>query len=248
MSFINNPNIPTSKVNTVVVGERYSMLTEPLKALNISCIQVPDNLSVDPRLAGHADLSFLHLGGKNAVISKSVPGLAAIAEANGFEIEFAKKDQDMIYPADCNLNACIINEFILCREDITEARAKLGRTILAVRQGYAKCSVCVVDETHIISDDEGIFKTAKTAGIDCLLIRKGFIELVGFDHGFIGGCTGKLAPDKLAFTGSLKNHPDEKKILDYLRECAVEPIFLTNEPCFDAGSILPVKTVENCRL
>lgn len=218
------------------------MLEKPLKALDIELIQVPDNRSADPRLAGHADLSFVHLGGKKVLIGAAVTAAAPVLRAHGFEVEIAQKTQDKNYPADCNLNVCIVNDAVFCRADIAEPAAVRGRKILNVRQGYAKCSICVVDGTHIISDDAGIYKTAKSAGIDCLLIRKGFIELDGFEYGFIGGCTGKLAPNMLAFTGSLKKHPDEKKIIAYLRECGVEPVFLTDEPCFDAGSLLPVKT------
>ncbi|MBP5166071.1 MAG: hypothetical protein ILP09_02280 [Oscillospiraceae bacterium] len=117
-----------------------------------------------------------------------------------------------------------------------------GRKIINVKQGYAKCSVCVIDEKHIISDDPGIYSACEKNGIECLYVRKGGILLDGFDHGFIGGSCFKANKNIVAFTGSLKKHPDEYIIMKYLEKLGIETVFLTNEPCFDVGSIIPLKT------
>lgn len=45
----------------------------------------------------------------------------------------------------------------------------------------------------------------KNTEIECLLIEKGHINLFEMNYGFIGGCTGLISKDKLAFVEMLKN-------------------------------------------
>ena len=73
-----------------------------------------------------------------------------------------------------------------------------------------------------------------------LLIEAGSIQLPGYDTGFIGGCCGKLSPDKMAFTGSLKNHPSGTRIQIFLREHGVTPLELCQGPLIDVGVIIPL--------
>jgi hypothetical protein len=114
------------------------------------------------------------------------------------------------------------------------------RKIIHVNQGYTKCSVCVVDERSIITSDFGIAAAARQNGLDVLTIRQGYIELPGFEFGFIGGSAWKLSEHALAFTGRLDDHPDKDRILDYLTARVIEPVFLTDGPIFDIGSAIPI--------
>ena len=111
-----------------------------------------------------------------------------------------------------------------------------------VAQGYANCSVAVVDEHSIITADCGIAKACRAAGLDVLQICPGFIRIPVYDTGFIGGCCGKLGADQLAFTGRLDSHPDGMKIRAFIKECGVQIIELTDEPLFDIGGLLQLKT------
>ena len=72
--------------------------------------------------------------------------------------------------------------------------------------------------------------------MDVLGIRPGFIELEGFDTGFIGGAAFRISERALAFTGQLDSHPDKAKIEAYLRSRGIEPVYLTERPAFDIGS------------
>jgi len=99
----------------------------------------------------------------------------------------------------------------------------------------------VLRRNRIITADIGIHRVCEELGISSLLIEGGSIELKGYDTGFIGGCCGKISDNKIAFTGHLKKLKDEKRILNFIWDSGIEVVFLTNEPVFDVGSIIPVE-------
>lgn len=72
-----------------------------------------------------------------------------------------------------------------------------------------------------------------------LRIRPGYIELAGFDTGFIGGAAFRISERALAFTGRLDSHPDRADIEAFLRSRGIEPVYLTDRPAFDIGSAVP---------
>ena len=235
---IKTPHLPQGKVGLAAFGAKYrEILEKPLQNLGITPLWLPDNEAVDPRLAGHADLMLLHLGGARVVTScgGEIPQTLG---ALGFEVIRAA-EQGRTYPADARLCACIVGERCIHNFKISDP-ANSGFERVEVRQGYAKCCACVVDEGAMITSDAGIAKAAARHGIDVLGIRPGFIELAGFDTGFIGGAAFKSAPDVLAFTGRLDHHPDWPEIEHFLRGRGVEPLFLTDMPAFDIGSAVPL--------
>ena len=90
MKFIEKANLPED-AKTIVIGEKYSeLLAKPLEKLGIEVLFVPDNPRVDKRLAGHADLSLIHLGGNKIALAPYLKG-SGFAEhlyRLGFEIMF----------------------------------------------------------------------------------------------------------------------------------------------------------------
>ncbi|HBH0593556.1 DUF6873 family GME fold protein, partial [Clostridioides difficile] len=111
-----------------------------------------------------------------------------------------------------------------------------------IEQGYSKCSICIVDRTSIITSDKGIWKSMKNTEIECLLIEKGHINLFEMNYGFIGGCTGLISKDKLAFCGDVKKHPDYERIKSFVESKNKEIVTLSCENLLDIGSIVPLMT------
>lgn len=239
---IKTPHLPQGKVGLAAFGEKYrEILEKPLQNLGITPLWLPDNEAVDPRLAGHADLMLLHLGGARVVTScgGEIPQTLG---ALGFEVIRAA-EQGRTYPADARLCACIVGERCIHNFKISDP-ANSGFERVEVRQGYAKCCACVVDEGAMITSDAGIAKAAARHGIDVLGIRPGFIELAGFDTGFIGGAAFRISERALAFTGRLDAHPDRADIEAFLRSRGIEPVYLTDRPAFDIGSAVPLTEAE----
>lgn len=247
MKAVEKPNLP-EMADTILIGEKYlKILEKPLEKLGINAVSVPANGFVDPRLSGHGDLSVLHTGGNVLWLTPYLreSRFADRLNSMGFALNFPEMLQSAAYPGDAQLNVCICGKYAICNKSIvpTEIVSNLtdsGFEILDCRQGYAKCSVCVVTEGAIITADRGVEAVAREAGLDVLLIDPGYIALDGFKHGFVGGSSFKISRGKLAFTGTLDAHPSKKDILHFLKAHEVEAVYLTKRPIFDIGSGIPI--------
>ena len=246
--FVKAPNLPV-RAKELLIGNKYSIILEkPLESLGISIIKVPDNPCVDKRLSGHADLSVFHMGGDKLLLAPYLKGsgFERGLESMGFKLSFADIAQCTEYPADAQLNACVVGRHLIIRpgvscQEIVKYFTNNGRCeVISCRQGYARCSVCVVDESSIMTADRGIAAGAKAQGMNVLEISPGYIALDGFSYGFIGGAAFKLEKDILAFTGTLDQHPNKDDILRFLIARNIKPVYITNDPIFDIGGALPV--------
>lgn len=246
-NFVIKPNLPHN-VSRVILGEGYKTLLDfPLRALNIMPMYLPANPFVDKRLAFHCDLSVFHLGGSRFYLAPYLKNSDFAEELKdlGGEIIFPHIVQRAEYPGDAQLNVCALPDTAIAApgvssNELLSAIQAQGKNIIPCKQGYCKCSCCVVDSKAIITSDRGIAMAAEKNGIQALLIRPGFISLKGFEYGFIGGSCFLCAKDKMAFTGILDCHPDRDLILNFLAQRGISPIYLTHEPIFDIGSAIPV--------
>lgn len=112
--------------------------------------------------------------------------------------------------------------------------------MFCLRNCYSRCSVCVINENAIITDDISVFTAAQNFLSDVLFISKGSIRLDGYDYGFIGGCCGKIDKNKIAFNGRIDSHKDYKLIIDFITKHGVDCIELNNNVLTDIGGILPL--------
>jgi len=185
--------------------------------------------TVGKGISCHPDILYCRLGG----------GEAAVIFA-GDETKLSPE-----YPMDCLYNAVVLKEYVIHKQGVTSpllldtiANEKhgLARQFINVPQGYTKCNVVVVDDTHIITSDEGIVK-AVCGKLECLLISPKQIVLPGFQYGFIGGCSGRVG-NKIIFNGNLKAHSDFKRIKSFIENCGLELVYFEDWPLTDIGSII----------
>lgn len=248
MRFVETPNLPVC-ADIVIIGEKYcKILQNSIKSLGINALFMPDNPYVDPRLSGHADLSVLHLGGDRLLLAPYLKGssFSRQLEDRGFDIQFADIEQSALYPNDAQMNVCILGDKVIYNpKTVPDTIVKYltienGAIQVSSRQGYSRCSVCVVNDNAIITADEGICRSAKAHEIDVLKIRPGYIDLPGFDYGFIGGASFKLSDTKLAFTGGLDKHPDTERIIEFASLHNIDIVYITDKPAFDIGGAIPI--------
>ena len=243
--YVITPHLPKRKVGLMAIGKRYApRLAAPLRKLGVDVLWLPDAPDTDSHLAGHADLSMIHLGAE-LVVTGCGDDIVNNLTNRGFKA-IRTEGPGNSYPEDCTLNACIVGSKLIHRLDVT-SRTVLGALPycekINVAQGYAKCCTCVVDESSIITSDRGIATAVSDKDIDVLLIAPGYIELEGFDYGFIGGASFKLSADSMAFTVRLDAHPDYHNIISFLTDRGIRPVFLTSGTAFDIGSALPLTEV-----
>ena len=154
-----------------------------------------------------------------------------------------KKNPGSTYPDDTAYNVAKVGKRVIGRLAslevvIKEIYTQKGCDFVDVKQGYAKCNLCIVDENSVITEDEGLYNTLTKTGMDVLKIQAGAVILPGFKNGFLGGASGFVSENKLAFCGSLENHPDSEKIFDFVKSKDIDIIQLSSTKLCDYGSIL----------
>ncbi|MBQ8696912.1 MAG: hypothetical protein IJ519_04240 [Clostridia bacterium] len=144
------------------------------------------------------------------------------------------------YPEDVRLNALNMDTGIICRADsVSEHIRSMGKRLINVAQGYARCTVCKVNGNAIITADPSIVIAAKDNGIDALQICGGEIRLPGYSYGFIGGASVRIG-DKMYFTGDITAHPDYDSIEAFLGAHGVTPVSLSKDILTDYGGFVLV--------
>ena len=147
------------------------------------------------------------------------------------------------YPENIGFNCVKVGDKLICNKkhtckSVLEYASENGVQILDVKQGYAKCSTCVVSDRAIITEDESIAKCAALNGIDVLKIRKGHVLISKYDYGFIGGCCGLIEKNLLAFNGNVFVHPDSAEISEF---CYKYSVSLCDRELYDIGSIFRLR-------
>lgn len=243
--FVKSPNLPLSPVLTVAVGEDYAAdISSALLSYGIRTIACPNNELVDLRLRSHIDLSVFHVEENRFVVSRAINESAFIDELIKLDAEIIVSDKVVLpdYPNDAALCALTNGKKLFHNLRCTDEHMleKCGYETFHVNQGYAKCAACLISDRAAITADRGLSNKMKDEGFDVLDIGAHGISLEGFDEGFIGGAAFKIADNKLAFTGVLSNHPDGAAILNFLSSHGISPVFLSDKPIFDIGSVLPI--------
>jgi hypothetical protein len=233
---------PSSKGNPLTLtGDAGEEVIRFLMDRGFSVIIVPNTPFVDPRVAAHADLQIFTAGGMvfthrdfSAQCEEKIRAYAAVVRCDTI--------LSSVYPGDCPFNIAFTGTHALCMEKILPVEiAAFFRdndiTVIDIPQGYARCSVVIVDANSIITEDAGIHHAATRAGLDTLLVRRGHVPLAGFPYGFIGGATGTFY-DSIYCTGRFDSHPDRDAIESFIAEKGKTLTFCTSALIRDIGSIL----------
>lgn len=243
MKYVEKPRLPQGRVTLVAVSAQAGESIKKLNELGINTVNIiPYNKLPEP-VNSHADLQILHLG-NNDIYYRNEHLCTGELKAN-FNLRKISQKAGNRYPDDVRLNCAIIGNKIICNvktiaREILEFAEHNNLTVINVNQGYSGCSICVVSENAIITDDESIFAAAGNFFNDAQFISKGSIGLKGYSYGFIGGCCGKIDKNKIAFNGAIESHTDYKKIIDFLSRNSVECVELHQNPLYDIGGILPL--------
>ncbi len=243
--FIEKANLPQNKVCHCILGENAINTKEFLSNFGVKTLTTKKSYKLDNEIAFHADTQIIYCGEKNAVISPNQTLLIKQIKELGCRVEAAENEPFSPYPHDVSLNFTIINDTVIGKFD--SADEKLLKFIesnnfkqINTKQGYSKCSICIVNENAIITEDYGIATLLKNSQYDVLRIKPDFITLSDNHYGFLGGASGKLSKDTIFFNGNIEEHPsynDIKKFLDFYN---IKPIYDKSYKLTDIGSIIPI--------
>ena len=244
--FLHSPNLPQSRVSMVLLSPEYPAVFQSVQKLGIRAIATTSSQNLPDPIRYHGDMLCCYLGDGFAVVPHGEEELAR--RLNYFDIQTIVTQTPLgkCYPEDAPCNILQIAEKVFWnpKSAAPEIQQQLaGKQHFSVAQGYTRCAAAVVDANSLITADRGVSRAAQKAGVEVLEIQPGHIQLPGYEYGFIGGCCGLAAPDELLFTGSLKSHPDGRRIQEFLQQRNITAIELTDGPLLDIGGILPIREI-----
>lgn len=243
MNFVRIPNLPRADVGLAAVSATYPEMISALLRLGVRCIPVGPGALLSGPVRSHADMLCFHAGSNRMIAAKGEDGLCAGLRKYGFQVTESRNPVQSPYPYEAGLNAAELDGRLIADPRFLDgAVLSACRTdrIVPVRQGYARCSVAIVDENSLITADPGIAEAARRAGVDVLKIHPGGIALPGFAYGFLGGACGKIGRNRMAFAGRIQDHRDCADIKAFLGSRGIEIVTLSDGPLTDIGGILPL--------
>lgn len=214
-----------------------------LRLLGCDVIRTRPLSGLYDEIMGHADIQ-LHTISDKIICAPSVYGYYKSVFYDK-EVVCGSLEPCLPYPKDIAYNVCNIGKYVICSKNhvapeiLTEYKND-GAIFLDVRQGYAKCNICIVNDESAITSDEGIYRELIKNRLNVLKIQSGYISL-GNMQGFIGGASGLINKDTLAFCGDLSNHPDGENIKLFCRNIGVDTVKLKNGMLEDIGSIIFIR-------
>lgn len=240
-----NPFIPLKKANTIIIDGRVpTEIIGNLKKLKLNIIPTISCKDVASPISYHPDI-VMHPVDHNTLII--APNVFEYYEEKlyGMGINLIKGETKLgkAYPMDIAYNVgrmdgLAVHNFKYTDEKLKFYLKKQSLEFVHVNQGYTKCSMAIIDNKAFITADYVISKKIKNLGFDVLLIEPGYIELPGYDYGFIGGTCGNLSRDDILLTGKLDSHPDKEKILKFIKKYRKRPIWLSNKKIVDVGTVI----------
>lgn len=242
MSFLTN-----NLIKYVIIDYRCSKVIKRFfekRGINIiPCMG--DNIMYDA-VKGHPDI-YVHPISNNFLISSinTYEYFNNIGSKIGLRIERGSTKLKGTYPYNISYNIARVGNLAFHNTKYTDKRIielfKINNIrLINVKQGYTKCSTCIVSKNAIITSDKGIAKAAEKNGLDVLLIRPGYINLKGMDYGFIGGASGVISDCEIFFSGNIEKHPDYIDIYNFCKNHKKKLVYPKDIDLTDIGSIIPI--------
>ena len=245
--FLKNPNLPGNKVATVYADIDDIALKNVFNNLSIKVVNVKENSFLDVPVSRHADILMNYIGKSTFLSDKHQIELCKFIEDNNGKSVIIENIHSP-YPNDCLLNFADIGDYIICNKSILTGEIVdllPKKTVIEVKQGYSKCSVCICKRNTIITDDISVYNAILPYdNINSLLIEKGSVHINKYDYGFIGGCCGLIDKNLLLFNGDLSLHSDFDKIKNFLYDNNINYIDIKGKPLTDIGSIIPIMEID----
>ncbi|WP_338817229.1 DUF6873 family GME fold protein [Parvimonas micra] len=222
----------------IIVSNRASAkFFELLEKENMKYIKSLNNEKFNKNYNDHPDLSIVKID-EDIYIENSVYDYYS-EYLSGFN--FKKVDVSNFKNGERVLSIAKNKKYFFHNEKFTTKeifeKLRLNREYVKINQGYANCSM-ICFENHIITSDEGVYKTLKAENIDVELVTNEGIILKGYKNGFIGGTCGFVSDDILLFYGDVTKYPDYDIIKRVTDEENVKILYPKDETFVDLGGII----------
>ncbi len=197
------------------------------------------NITYEP-VSCHPDI-FICQKGKELIVAPNIPALyISIFEDHNINYCLGKNEVGEFHPFSAFYNAVITDSLLIHKTSLTDSvilQKCTNHTYIDVKQAYTRCSLLALKKNTYITSDNCISRKLKQDNNDVLLISSDSIILPGLPYGLFGGTAG-IHESTIFFIGSLKYHPEGKKIKEKLNNLEYQIVELYDGPLFDGGGIL----------
>lgn len=192
-------------------------------------------------ISGHPDIFIARVGDVILAAPNLPEEYKDVLRVNGIPFTAGELPAGDKYPNSARYNIVatqthLFHNFRYTDSSITDAAGQ--RDLVHVNQGYCRCNLLALNDTHFITSDRGIYSVlGYVEGLSILLVPPGGILLPGHGHGFIGGTAG-IHAGKIFFTGSLDRYPAGDMVRDFISPLGLEIVELYDGPLFDGGGVM----------
>lgn len=240
-----NPFIPLKSADLAIIpGDTDKNIINKLNEIGVKTITTIKCKDIDESISYHPDIVIHPINYNTLVIAPNVYDYyKEVLKETNLKLIRGERFLDVKYPDDIAYNVGRVygkafHNFKYSDEVLKFHLKKEGVELINVKQGYTKCSMTVIDEYSIITEDKPIYNKLKELEYDPLLIDSSYINLKGQKYGFIGGATGNLSKNTILVSGSLSHHPEKEKIENYIFKRNKKIIYLSDEKILDLGTII----------
>ncbi|GMG96917.1 DUF6873 family GME fold protein [Tepidimicrobium xylanilyticum] len=245
-----NPFIPLEMANTVIIdGSISEEMKMNLRRLGLNIIPTIPCKDIAEPISYHPDMVIHPINHNTLIIAPNVFDYYEDKLSRlGIKIIKGETKLTKDYPGDIAYNVGRIGDYAVHNFKYTDEKLKYylkkeSVEFIDIKQGYAKCSMAIVDDRAIITADYPIYRELCKRGINVLLIQPGYVTLKGYSYGFIGGATGNLSNEIVIISGNLDGHPDKTVIINFVNKYNKKIYWLSNEKIIDIGTIITL----NCQ-
>ena len=225
-----------------IVNTKNKLFIEKLEKYGYKCIATEKSADVSQPISLHADVLYLKTDDNTLYVSECQKINIKLFKELGYNVKTVKLAPG--YETECKLNMVVTDDLILCNPKtcLNPEEIKSDRQIINVNQGYTKCSTVVTGKDSFITEDKGIYNILKQNGKNCLLIEKGYVNLEGYEYGFIGGASIYLEEKKtLLFFGDISKHKDYSNIKNFISKYGIRIDYTKNVQLEDIGGAIILK-------
>ena len=242
-----NPYVPKKSPRYVIIDYKASdEIINYIKKLNIEPIKTIKCSDLQEPVDGHPDMVMHPIDEKNFVVAPNVYDYYFNVLTNlGIKVIKGGKTLCRNYPEDIAYNVARIGRYAVHNIQHTDQVLKYyleeaNIEFIHVNQGYTKCSISSVGNNKAVTSDLMIHEKLKSYNIDCMFINPKIVYLKGYNHGFIGGCTGLINEKIFLSTGKI----DDENIFNSFKEFILSSGYLyeeaSSQQIIDLGSIIPI--------
>ncbi len=237
------PNLPDKQGSIAIVScDITEEIRKNLISQGIKSITIRGNKCVEEAVRNHPDIYINHYSDSELLVENNCSINGGVKKIS---ISMFAENKCSEYPFNCGLNCVRLGRYLIgntkyiCPE-LLEFVKRDRLECINVKQGYTKCNICVVDENSIITEDAGIAKKCMKYGINVLKLNCNAVRIKNYNYGFIGGASGKISKDTLAFFGNIKLHPEFESIEEFCNARNVRCLSLSQEELYDYGSLITI--------